>query len=125
MKLIQIYECLCDETRLRILNLLSVTPLCVSHIQKILSISQVNVSKHLNYLKERGMAEATRVDNWMLYSLPKENPKELMTNLDCLKECGKKYPVFAEDLKKLSLINNEIQKVKEKLKSAQLEETIP
>jgi ArsR family transcriptional regulator len=114
MKLIQIYECLCDETRLRILNLLSITPLCVSHIQKVLSISQVSTSKHLNYLKERGMAEATRVDNWMLYSLPKESPKELLTNLACLKECGQKYPIFADDVKKLSLIKDEIKEVKNK-----------
>lgn len=122
MKLIQMYECLCDETRLRILNLLSITPLCVSHLQKVLSITQVNASKHLTYLKERGMAEAIRVDNWMLYSLPKETPKELQTNLACLKACEEKYPIFAEDIKKLFLIEQELKKVKEKSKQHKIKE---
>ena len=72
LKLIQIYECLCDETRLRILNLLSVTPLCVSHVQKILQMTQVKVSKHLTYMKDRGMVEATRCENRTLYSLATE-----------------------------------------------------
>jgi len=36
MSLIQIYQCLCDQTRLRILNLLGEGPLCVCHFQEIL-----------------------------------------------------------------------------------------
>ena len=36
MKLIEVYKCLCDETRLRILHLLSHQPLCVCHFQEIL-----------------------------------------------------------------------------------------
>jgi len=34
MKLIKIYKCFCDETRLRILNLLLRSPLCVCHLEK-------------------------------------------------------------------------------------------
>ncbi len=116
MKLIQIYECLCDETRLRILNLLSVTPLCVSHLQKILQITQVNVSKHLLYMKERDMVKATRYENRMLYSLNKETCCELENNMRCLQDCSKEYPIFKKDLKELEAILNEVSKVKEKIK---------
>ena len=46
MSLVQIYQCLCDETRLRILNLLHEGELCVCHIQDILGEPQVKISKH-------------------------------------------------------------------------------
>lgn len=114
LKLIQIYECLCDETRLRILNLLSVTPLCVSHVQKVLQITQVKVSKHLTYMKDRGMVTATRCENRTLYSLSKESCSELQTNLKCLQDCSKEYPIFKEDLLRLKTIYQEAGEVKEK-----------
>lgn len=101
MDLIRIYQCLCDRTRLRILHLLTKTPLCVCHFQEILGESQVKISKHLRYLRSRGMAVATREHNWMIYSLPKKRAPELATNLKCLQDCAQSDPVFARDLKKL------------------------
>ncbi|PYK63832.1 MAG: ArsR family transcriptional regulator, partial [Verrucomicrobia bacterium] len=47
MDLIQIYQCFCDRTRLRILHLLRRSPLCVCHFQDILDEPQVKISKHL------------------------------------------------------------------------------
>ena len=41
MNLVQMYRCLCDETRLRILHLLKQGPLCVCHFQDILQLPQV------------------------------------------------------------------------------------
>lgn len=115
MKLIQVYECFCDETRLRVLNLLSKTPLCVSHLQHILQMPQVKISKHLAYMKEREMVEATRHENWMLYSLSKQNCSELDNNLKCLQDCSPEYPIFMEDLKRLEEIFDEVSKIKEKV----------
>lgn len=115
MKLIQIYECFCDETRLRILNLLLATPLCVSHIQKILELPQVKISKHLTYMKERGMVEATRFENWNLYSLAKESIPELENNLKCLQDCSREYPLFKNDLNRLKLVLDEVMEIKEKV----------
>ena len=60
MDLIQIYQCFCDRTRLRILNLLAQGPLCVCHFQEILGEPQVKISKHLGYLKEREIVVAER-----------------------------------------------------------------
>lgn len=114
MKLIQIYECLCDENRLRILNLLSVTPLCVSHLQKVLQLTQVKISKHLIYMKERGLVEAMRVENWMLYSVAKKVCPELESNLRCLQDCSREYPIFVKDMKRLKSIFKEVEDIKEK-----------
>ena len=57
MNLVEVYNVLCDETRLRILHLLANRPLCVCHFQDILSAPQVKISKHLAYLREHGMVE--------------------------------------------------------------------
>lgn len=100
--LIRIYQCFCDRTRLRILHLLAESPLCVCHFQDILSEPQVKISKHLAYLRKRGMAVASRDQNWMIYSLPKKRTRELELNLKCLQDCVQSDTVFARDLKKLT-----------------------
>jgi ArsR family transcriptional regulator len=101
VKLISIYKCLCDETRLRILNLLSVSPLCVCHIQQVLGKSQVVVSQHLAYLRERHMVAGRRHRNWAVYSLPASPSAELEANLKCLQDCVQSEPVFRKDQAKL------------------------
>ena len=101
MKLIAIYKCLCDETRLRILNLLSVSPLCVCHIQAVLRKSQVVISQHLAYLRERELVTGQRYQSWMLYSLPANRPEALDTNLKCLQDALQTEPILRKDLEKL------------------------
>jgi ArsR family transcriptional regulator len=101
MKLVRIYQCLCDPTRLRILNLLAGGPLCVCHIQEILGEPQVKVSKHLSYLKAHGMAESRREANWMVYSLPAKRTRELQANLACLQDCAREDGEFRRDAARL------------------------
>jgi len=101
VKLIAIYRCLCDETRLRILNLLSVSPLCVCHLQRVLGKSQVVVSQHLARLRARGMVSVRRHQQWMIYSLPARPSARLETNLKCLQDCVQTEPVFQKDRLKL------------------------
>lgn len=101
MDLVKIYECLCDVTRLRMLNLLQEGPLCVCHFQEVMREPQVKISKHLGYLRERGLVECERQANWMVYSLPAKPARELATNLACLQDCASDNPVFRADLAKL------------------------
>ena len=106
MELVQIYECLCDATRLRILNLLGQGPLCVCHFQEVLGEPQVKISKHLAYLRARGLVEVERQGNWMIYELPAKPSLELKKNLACLQDCAAEQSVFRRDLarvKKLDL----------------------
>jgi ArsR family transcriptional regulator len=104
MDLVQIYQCFSDRTRLRILQLLAKSPLCVCHLQTILREPQVKVSKHLAYLRSKGMVEAQRDQNWMIYSLTRKRTPELQANLNCLQAGAGSDPVFARDLKKLSIL---------------------
>jgi ArsR family transcriptional regulator, arsenate/arsenite/antimonite-responsive transcriptional repressor len=104
MKLIRIYQCLCDPTRLRILSLLLRGPLCGCHLQEILGESQVNISRHLSYLKKRGLVEAQRHQHWMIYHLPAKRPAELESNLQCLQDCQSSDPIFKKDLIKFQKV---------------------
>jgi ArsR family transcriptional regulator len=98
VELVKIYECLCNRTRLRILNLLLRGPLCVCHFQVVLGEPQVKISKHLNYLRRRGLVTAQRDGNWMVYALPEKISRELRANLACLQDCAQEQPVFKRDL---------------------------
>jgi ArsR family transcriptional regulator, arsenate/arsenite/antimonite-responsive transcriptional repressor len=102
MDLVQIYECLCDKTRLRILNLLGETSLCVCHFQEILGEPQAKISKHLGYLRNRGLVATKQEKNWVIYSLPQKPDRELQMNLKCLQDCAQTDPVFTRDLKALT-----------------------
>jgi ArsR family transcriptional regulator len=101
VKLIRIYECLCDLTRLRVLHVLAQGPLCVCHFQAVLREPQVKISKHLAYLRARGMVACERQGNWMIYELPARRPRELSANLACLQDCAREDPVFRRDLERL------------------------
>ncbi len=105
MKLVQIYECLCDSTRLRLLNLLMQGPLCVCHLQRVLDEPQVKISKHLAYLKARGMVAVRREGNWAIYELPPTRPRELEANLACLQDCAAEDAMFARDRARLRKID--------------------
>lgn len=104
MDLVQIYQCFCDRMRLRILHLLAQSPLCVCHFQTILGEPQVKISKHLAYLRDRGMVEVERDKNWMIYSLPERRGPELDANLKCLQDCAQSDKVFARDLRNLDAL---------------------
>lgn len=105
--MVRIYQCLCDETRLRLLHLLLKGPLCVCHFQSVLAEPQVKISKHLGYLKARGLVVANRSGNWMIYALPAEKARsvELKANLACLQDCAAENPVFKRDLERLKKLD--------------------
>ncbi len=110
MELTRIYQCLCDQTRLRILNLLRGGELCVCHIQEVLAEPQVKVSKHLAYLRVHGLVAVRRTANWMVYRLPDRPSKELSANLACLQDCVTENPIFGRDTAKLGRLNAKFEK---------------
>jgi len=108
--LIQIYRCLCDRTRLRMLNLLLRGPLCVCHIQEVLGEPQVKVSKHLAYLKSHGLVDVKREANWRVYSLVSRPTRMLKANLACLQDCAGEDPIFRRDVAKLRQVRSRLAK---------------
>lgn len=110
MEIVKIYECLCDLTRLRILNLLRTGPLCVCHIQEILGEPQVKISRHLNYLKTRDVVEVKREANWMIYGLHEKRPRELDVNLACLQDRATEDKLIKRDNTKLAKVRERLSK---------------
>lgn len=104
MDLVTIYECLCERTRLRILNVLLEGPLCVCHFQEVLREPQVKISKHLGYLKRNGLVEAERSANMMIYRLPAKRSPQLRANLACLHDCAQEERTFRDDLSRLAKV---------------------
>jgi len=118
MKLVRIYQCLCDETRLRILNLVGQRPLCVCHLQEILGRTQAQVSQHLSRMKKDGLLEARRHHNWMIYSLPNPVSASLESHLKCLQDCIQSEPVFKQDLAALKKLRTDCDWIDEVVRTA-------
>lgn len=98
MKARVVYQCLCDETRLRILNLLLEGPLCVCHLAEILELEQPKISRHLKFLKEARAVSTTRCCNWTIYRLTEDPNPVLEANLKCLQDLRGEEAVFRRDL---------------------------
>ncbi len=98
MQAIQAYQCFCDETRLRILNLLLEGPLCVCHLTAIIGVPQPKVSRHLKVLRDGGALETERCYNWTICRLPASPSPLLEANLKCLQDLRAEEPVFKTDL---------------------------
>lgn len=108
MELVKIHECLCDRTRLRIIHLLLGGPLCVCHLQAVLREPQVKISRHLAYLRRRGMVAPERCGQWMIYRLPEKRTQLLEANLACLQDCSGEERVFRDDAARLTRLKDHL-----------------
>lgn len=82
-----LFKALSDETRLRIIILLSEKELCVCEIEEALDSSQAKVSRHLAVLRNAGLVVSRRDDQWIYYSIMK--PKNCLEEkiFSCFKDC--------------------------------------
>lgn len=87
----RLFKALGDETRLRIVALLSHGELCVCHIQEGLQLPQPSVSRQLGVLRAAGLVEDRREGTWVYYRLrPQEDP-------DCERQLRGLVRGFAKD----------------------------
>ena len=63
------FQALGDATRLRLLNLMGGSEVCVCYFVEILGQPQPKISRHLAYLRRAGMVEARREGKWMHYRI--------------------------------------------------------
>jgi ArsR family transcriptional regulator, arsenate/arsenite/antimonite-responsive transcriptional repressor len=82
--LTKLFRALGDETRLRIVALLSHGELCVCHIETALELSQPNVSRQLGILRAAGIVDGRRNGSWMYYSLAEQEHDGVKSMLDHL-----------------------------------------
>lgn len=108
MNCVSVYKCLCDETRLRILNLLQVGPLCVCHVQEALELPQSKISKQLAYMKTNGILSSRRFNNWTIYEMPDTENSLLEENLRCLQDLLFSDPQFKRDRTRLAKLDTSV-----------------
>lgn len=108
MNLLRVYDCLCDATRLRLLNLLVGQPLCVCHLEAALKLPQARISRHLAYLRRHGMVTVTRQGPWRVYALADPAPSALRSNLACLQDARTTEPQLARDIARLGHLSTRI-----------------
>jgi ArsR family transcriptional regulator len=88
MEASEIFKCIADPQRLRILNLLEAGALCVCHMQEVLDVPQVKMSKQLASMKQLGLITSTREGTWMIYSLVEPLHGLIQNNLNYLREAS-------------------------------------
>ena len=108
MNCISVYKCLCDETRLRILNLLQDGPLCVCHVQAALQAPQSKISKQLAYMKKNELLISRRLNNWTIYEIPESKNVLLEENLRCLQDVLFSDSQFKKDRARLAKIDTSV-----------------
>jgi len=65
----RIFQGLADRTRLRLLNLMGESEVCVCYFVEILDLPQPTISRHLAYLRRTGLVSARREGKWMHYRI--------------------------------------------------------
>ena len=69
----QIFKACSDESRLRILYLIFKNKeMCISDLEQILDFTQTKTSRHLIYLKNSGILNIRKQDQWVFYYLKDE-----------------------------------------------------
>jgi ArsR family transcriptional regulator len=100
-QLAQLYKALSEETRIRIMMLLTQGELCVCDVQAVLDEPQSKVSRHLAYLKHSGLVSSKRVGVWMHYVIKETADGTCKAQLAFMEENLSRLPQFAADRKKL------------------------
>lgn len=97
----RLFKALGDETRLRIVALLSHGELCVCHVQEALKISQPNVSRHLSILRAAGVVEPRREGTWVYYRLAPQESAKCKRQMKALVESFAGGAALRRDLERL------------------------
>lgn len=70
---VQLFKALSEEPRVRILHLLyEKKEMCISDLEAVLGFTQAKTSRHLSYLKNSGIVNSRKVDQWVFYSIKEE-----------------------------------------------------
>src|ERR1041384_6212854 len=101
----EVFKALADETRLRILSLLSHGEMCVSDLDAVLGAGQSKVSRHLDYLKKTALVTSRRVGTMMFYRLDLEYDSMSHRVLEIWKDWGQRTLTGRQDWKNFQALD--------------------
>ena len=113
---VQLFKALSEEPRVRILNLMFMKgEMCITDLEIILEFTQAKTSRHLSYLKNSGIVNARKADQWVFYSIK----EEVMDLVKLIMEYFNKDHILKGDLENFEALLNqgELAKFHQKEKS--------
>lgn len=104
---VQLFKALSEEPRIRILHMLyEKKEMCITDLENVLGFTQAKTSRHLSYLKNSGIVNARKADQWVFYSI-----KEEVTDL---------IKLVMEYFNKDQVLNHDLEQFKAYLKEGDL-----
>lgn len=80
----QMFKALSDETRLKIVDMVSCAELCACDILEEFQLTQPTLSYHMKILTDSGLVSARKDGAWMRYTLNTESAGHLKEFLDLI-----------------------------------------
>jgi ArsR family transcriptional regulator len=99
---VELFKAFADPVRLRLLNLLADGEVCVCHLHEALDLPQSTVSRHLAYLRKRGLVLGRKEGLWVHYRLAKPAGELHRHLMGCLGACFKELKSLRHDREKLN-----------------------
>lgn len=104
--IIEVLKALAHENRIRILNLLAKSELCVCELENIMQVNQSNASRHLAKLKQVNLIEGRKNAQWIYYHLNENLLAEHPFIKLLIEDELSNFADAREDLKRLEKYNN-------------------
>ena len=95
------FKAFADPTRLRILGLLAGGEICVCNIHECLGIPQPTASRHLAYLRKKGLVLTRKEGLWVHYKLAPLEDAVMRVLMSAVTHCLCHCDAIATDRKKL------------------------
>src|SRR5215218_714707 len=95
------FKAFADPTRLRILGLLANGEICVCDIHECLGIPQPAASRHLAYLRKKGLVRARKEGLWVHYQLAPLEDAVMRVLMSAVTTCLCHCDVVVTDRRKL------------------------
>jgi len=97
----RLFKALGDETRLRIVALLSHGELCVCHLEAALSLAQPTASRHLGVLRAAGIVDTRRSGTWVHYRLAAQADPDCQRQLRAVVKSFAGRETLSQDIERL------------------------
>jgi ArsR family transcriptional regulator, arsenate/arsenite/antimonite-responsive transcriptional repressor len=91
-----------DPVRLRLMNLLAGREVCVCHLHEALNLPQPTVSRHLAYLRKKGLVLGRKDGLWVYYRLAEPASDLHRALLEAVAPCLADLATMKDDRKRLA-----------------------
>jgi ArsR family transcriptional regulator, arsenate/arsenite/antimonite-responsive transcriptional repressor len=91
MDLVKCFKTLGDSNRLRIIEILLRSDLCVGALARLLGLSEPALSQHLKLLREAGLVKGEKRGYWTHYSVEKDALRQIAKELSAMTDVLQPY----------------------------------